>query len=206
MKKIASLLLGLISFCCCFSQSSSAYNAYLKSLCECYPKDIGNINSMNDASSSLGKCMNLIDTSLRNKAMREKNILGTDVQSLIKFEQVFSVDLLKECPGFMATIEKISTKQKRAVPHLPIVDTISESVCSCLKSKGVPGSKSIVTDNITECYKSSLLNNYDELLRQYKISDGNEEMLSGIGELISKLVMTNCKFYLEKLSPILKKN
>ncbi|GAO44730.1 hypothetical protein FPE01S_03_07690 [Flavihumibacter petaseus NBRC 106054] len=160
---------------------------------------------MEDMSTALGKCMDQMDTVLRNKAMREKGITGTAVEHLIQFERVFSVDLIKTCPGFTASVEKVSAKQKKAVPHLPIVDTLSEKVCSCLQSKGVPSSKSIATENITACYTQSILQYFDEILRQYKIDADTEVMLSGIGELTSKLVMENCKFYKEKLNPILTK-
>lgn len=206
MRKIVFLLFAFASACYCFCQSSPAYNEYLKRLCTCVSKDTANVNSIDDGTRIVGDCMNLIDTSLRNKAMEEKNISGTGVQRLIQFEKVFSMDLVLKCPNFAAMIEKISAAQQKNVPHLPIADTVSNALCKCLELKGVSDSKNRITQNITDCFQSSFLKHYDELFRQYKVNEGNEDMLSGIGELITKLVMENCTFYIEKLNPVLIKN
>ena len=162
---------------------------------------------MNDAQDVLGKCINLIDTVLRNKAMKEKNILKTDDESLIKFEELTAIVLYKECANFKATMENLSNKiEDRTIEKLPILDTISNNVCACLELKGIPNSKKIAVANIEECIISSVLNKLSEVKKQYHINDDNQEMLSSIGNEISKLVLLNCKFYLEKINPILIKN
>ena len=205
MKKTIFLSLTIILCGHCFCQPLTSYNQYIKNLCGCYQKSqINKISSMNDVSDVLGKCINLIDTLLRNKAMKEKNIVNTDDESLIKFEEIFAPDLLKECAAFKASIEKLSTTtQNKTINKLPILDTISNNVCTCLELKGIPNSKKNAVANIEECTSTSIINKLSEVIKQYHIDDDNQEMLSNIGNEISKLVLLNCKFYLEKINPVL---
>lgn len=176
----------------------------MNNLCQCYQKDSGNITTMIQASTALGKCINSVDTVLRNKAMKEKNIFKTDSTGLIQFEKIFAIDLFQKCASFYTSMEKISNGIPKKTPaKLPIVDTIAKKFCSCLESKGESGTKSIVVANINDCLKSSFLKNFDEVIKQYNITEDNQEMLSGIGDLVTKLVTVNCKFYLEKINPIL---
>ena len=204
-KKITCLFFTVILCSYCFSQPLIAYNQYIKNLCECYQKTpVNKINSMNEASDVLGKCINSFDTILRNKAMKEKNILKTDDESLIKFEEISAIVLFKECANFKATIENLSNKiENKTIDKLPILDTISNNVCTCLELKGIPNSKKIADANIEECINASIINKLSAVIKAYHINDDNQEMLSNIGNEIAKLVVLNCKFYLEKINPIL---
>lgn len=204
MKRVVAILVCFVLCNSCFSQAQSAYKQYLKNLCTCFQSDTAHINSMNDASAALGNCMNLVDTSLRNRAMKEKGIFKTDDESLIQFEKLFAMDLVLECSSFKAIIEKLSDQtEKRAIEKLPVLDTISQNVCSCLEAKGASNVKSVVINNITNCFQSSMVKHFDEIIRQYKITDDNQEMLSNIGDQVSRMFMKGCKFYLDKLNPVL---
>ena len=205
MKKPILISLTIILYSHCFCQPLPSYNQYIKNLCGCFKKIPENkVTSMNDVTDVLGKCINLIDTTLRNKAMKEKNILKTDDESLIKFEEIFAIDLYKECTSFKLSIDTLINKtQNKIIIKLPILDTIEANICTCLELKGIPATKKIAVANIEVCMQSSILNKLSEVKKQYLINDDNQEILSTIGNEISKLVLLHCKFYLNKINPVL---
>lgn len=204
MKRVVCLL-TCFAFCIVsFSQAESAYKQYLKTLCNYFQKDTAGLASMTDASDLLGRSMNLVDTTLRNKAMKEKGLLKADDENLQQFEKLFAMDLVINCASFQSIIEKLSNQaSKKVIARKPVLDTIAQSVCGCLERKGVSNVKSVVVGNITDCLNSSIVKHYDEMIEQYQITDENQDVLSSLGDEISKMVMKECTFYLQKLNPVL---
>jgi hypothetical protein len=206
MKRIVCLVLCCVIYQLAFNQSTTAYNAYLQNLCTCLQKDTIRVKSMNDASAVMGNCLTAVDTLLRNKAMKEKKLFKTDVESLEQFEKIAALDLLRQCPAFEATMEKLSNAAPRKTPErLPILDTIAANACRCLERKGVAADKDVVVKNLQDCMGASIILHFDELHRQYRINDQNQEILSSLGEMVTQMVITNCTFFARSLKPVISK-
>jgi hypothetical protein len=138
--------------------------------------------------------------------MKEKKIFKTDVESLIQFEKIVGLDLLSQCPGFAATIEKLSNAAPQKTPErLPVIDTIATNTCRCLERKGVTADKDIAVKYLQDCLGASLILHFDEVRRQYKITDQNQEILSTLGDMAAQRVITGCTFFVRNLKPVINK-